>query len=134
MLNTNWTKAEKVLKDMEMSLRGYLENTPAAHIPAIQVHLMAALYDKDGQHASELARAVGKPATSFTPILDGLQDAGYVLRRPDPKDRRAIYVYLTANGEALKPHITAALERLDSDYTVLVKKTDGKPAEVAEPV
>ena len=32
----------------------------------IEWYILRALYERDGQHASELARAVGRAATSFT--------------------------------------------------------------------
>ena len=63
------------------------------------VHSYALLYDEDGQHASELARAVGRAATSFTPNLDKLQDKALIERRPDPGDRRAVRIYLTDAGQ-----------------------------------
>jgi hypothetical protein len=49
-------------------------------------YVLRALYQQDGQHASELARAVGRAATSFTPILDKLEDRGLVERCADPHD------------------------------------------------
>lgn len=133
-MDTNWMMAKQLVKDMEMALRDYLENTPAAHIPAVQLHILNSLYEKDGQNASELASSVGLAATSFTPILDWLQDAGLILRRPDPNDRRGVRIYLTANGEELKPHITKAFARLGSGYIGQVKKPDGTLIKFVNPV
>jgi DNA-binding MarR family transcriptional regulator len=118
-----WKKTTELVNQQEESLRGYLENTPAAKLSALEVHVLAALYEKDDQHASELARSVGRAATSFTPPLDRLQGAGLLMRRNDPEDRRAVYIYLTNEGEALRPHITAAIKRPDSDYQVAVIKS-----------
>lgn len=65
----------------------------------IEWYILRALYERNGQHASELARAVGRAATSFTPNLDKLQQKGLIERRPDPTDRRAVHIYLTDQAE-----------------------------------
>lgn len=112
-----WFDAAKRLEAIEADIHDGLEGTPAAGLTAKQVHVLNALYAKDGMHASKLAAAVGTASTSFTPILDGLQNAGFVLRRPDPADRRAVLIYLTANGEALKPSIEKVLHVVEGKFT-----------------
>lgn len=49
--------------------------------------------------ASELARTIELDAGALTRLIDGLQDKGYVVRRPHPNDRRAIEVSLTEAGQ-----------------------------------
>ena len=80
----------------------------------IEWYILRSLFDRDGQHASELARAVGRAATSFTPNLDKLQTKGLVERRPDPADRRAIHIYLTAEGEQLRVPVTRTATEVDA--------------------
>jgi DNA-binding MarR family transcriptional regulator len=80
----------------------------------IEWYILRSLFERDGQHASELARAVGRAATSFTPNLDKLQDKGLVERRPDPNDRRAIHIHLTAEGEQLRERVTSTAAEVDS--------------------
>lgn len=80
----------------------------------IEWYILRALYDRDGQHASELARAVGRAATSFTPNLDKLQDKGLIERRPDPSDRRAVHIYLTRQGHALREDVLQSAEEIDT--------------------
>ncbi|MBI1279715.1 MAG: MarR family transcriptional regulator, partial [Anaerolineaceae bacterium] len=65
-------------------------------LTVIEWYILRSLYEQDGQHASELARAVGRAATSFTPILDKLQNKDMIERRPDASDRRAVRIYLTS--------------------------------------
>jgi len=79
----------------------------------IEWYILRALYERDGQHASELARAVGRAATSFTPNLDKLQDKGLLERRPDPGDRRAVRIFLTDNAEAVRDVILDSAEYID---------------------
>lgn len=79
----------------------------------IEWYILRALYERDGQHASELARAVGRAATSFTPNLDKLQEKGLIERRPDPSDRRAVHIYLTRQGHELREEVMQASEEID---------------------
>jgi DNA-binding MarR family transcriptional regulator len=69
--------------------------------------IMNSLFADDGQHASVLANSVGRAATSFTPILDRLQKKGYVERRSDSADRRAVKIFITKKGHANKDRIDA---------------------------
>jgi DNA-binding MarR family transcriptional regulator len=80
----------------------------------IEWYILRALYERDGQHASELARAVGRAATSFTPNLDKLQEKGLIERRPDPADRRAVHIYLTRQGHELREDIMQGSEEVDA--------------------
>ncbi len=82
-------------------------------LTVIEWYILRALYDQDGQHASELARAVGRAATSFTPILDKLQQKDLVERRPDPTDRRAVRIYLTDKGRAMRNDVMRSAEQID---------------------
>ncbi len=79
----------------------------------IEWYILRALYERDGQHASELARAVGRAATSFTPNLDKLQQKGFIERRPDPTDRRAVHIYLTSLAEQHREEVLNSARLVD---------------------
>jgi DNA-binding MarR family transcriptional regulator len=83
-------------------------------LTVIEWYILRALYQQDGQHASELARAVGRAATSFTPNLDKLQRKNLIERRADPADRRAVRIYLTAEGEKCRESVLEVAEEIDS--------------------
>jgi DNA-binding MarR family transcriptional regulator len=85
----------------------------------IEWYIMRALYERDGQHASELARAVGRAATSFTPNLDKLQQKGFIERRPDPSDRRAVHIYLTREAQKHREEVMAVANALDTQVKEL---------------
>jgi DNA-binding MarR family transcriptional regulator len=82
-------------------------------VSIIEWYILRSLYEQDGQHASELARAVGRAATSFTPNLDKLQNKGLIERRPDPTDRRAVHIYLTSKGTKLRPDVLRLANEID---------------------
>jgi DNA-binding MarR family transcriptional regulator len=80
----------------------------------IEWYILRSLYERDGQHASELARAVGRAATSFTPNLDKLEEKGLIERRPDPTDRRAVHIYLTGKAETLRADVVRTGKEVDA--------------------
>ncbi|MGH8294430.1 MAG: MarR family winged helix-turn-helix transcriptional regulator [Steroidobacteraceae bacterium] len=49
-----------------------------------------------------LARALHYSPGALTRLLDGLQERKFLSRRPDPSDRRAIRLELTATGKAMR--------------------------------
>ncbi|MDX2138903.1 MAG: MarR family transcriptional regulator [Chloroflexota bacterium] len=84
------------------------------NLTIIEWYILRALFERDGQHASELARAVGRAATSFTPNLDKLQSKGLIERRPDPTDRRAVHIFLTAEGEKYRAEVHRTAQEVDT--------------------
>jgi DNA-binding MarR family transcriptional regulator len=83
-------------------------------LTVIEWYILRALYEHDGQHASELARAVGRAATSFTPNLDKLQNKGLVERRADPADRRAVRIYLTEEAHKCRQSVMDSVDEIDT--------------------
>lgn len=92
----------KQLSAMEACAQQAAQGTAIDEMPLVQMFILDSLYEQDGQMASSLAKAVGRAATSFTPILDKLEKRGLILRKPHPNDRRAIRIFLTTNGRVLK--------------------------------
>lgn len=88
-------------------------------LSVIEWYILRALYDQDGQHASELARSVGRAATSFTPNLDKLQKKSLIERRPDPSDRRAVRIHLTDEAHEKRDEILGLAEDLDGQIESL---------------
>jgi DNA-binding MarR family transcriptional regulator len=83
-------------------------------LTVIECYLLQALYQKDGQHATNLAHSIGRAPTSFTPILDKLANKELIERRPDPADRRAIYIHLAPKGKKLQKAILASFNEVES--------------------
>lgn len=62
---------------------------------------LAAVADRGEMAIGELAEAEGVPSSAATRIADRLEEAGYVNRRPNPRDRRGVILSITAEGGAL---------------------------------
>ncbi|MEV4416714.1 MarR family transcriptional regulator [Catellatospora sp. NPDC049609] len=80
-----------------------------------------ARHDLTSQQAALLLHAAGEPATpsslkaalgtdtaGMTRLLDRLEGKGLVRRARHPQDRRAVVIELTAQGQAVVPHLQPA--------------------------
>lgn len=77
---------------------------------------------EDGSMApGELARILNYNPGALTRLLDKLEQMGYLQRVPDPNDRRALRLELTASGRAIHTRMidcgNAAAERAFADIT-----------------
>ncbi|MFJ1460661.1 MarR family winged helix-turn-helix transcriptional regulator [Nocardia sp. N2S4-5] len=60
-----------------------------------------------------LAEEIGADKTRIIPILDDLQERGLIERRPDPADRRAKLLAVTARGRTLARAAQADIQAMD---------------------
>lgn len=65
------------------------------------------LKDEPGIRISDLAARLHIAPRSATEVVDALEDAGLVQRRPDPRDRRAVLVGTTTAGADTATQISA---------------------------
>ncbi|MFL6157971.1 MAG: MarR family winged helix-turn-helix transcriptional regulator [Marmoricola sp.] len=72
--------------------------------------------------------------TSVTPIVDRLETAGLVVRRPHPEDRRAVLAEITAAGRALVEVATADLLAAGFGLGALADEQLGQVSELLRPV
>lgn len=63
--------------------------------------LMSALWRRDGLLVSDLSAFSGNLLPATSRIVARMEDGGFVERRPDAQDRRAVRVYLTGKGRTL---------------------------------
>jgi len=105
-----WCNLDVALRNVDQVFRRAVR---PLGLTVIEWYILRALYEQDGQHASELARAVGRAATSFTPNLDKLQDKGFIERRPDPGDRRAVRIFLTDMAKERRDEVDRISEEVD---------------------
>lgn len=113
-----WIDLWKHMHRVEMQAATLLSETPLDDTKLIEVHVLGELFEADGGlHANVLAKAVGREATSFTPILDRLEKRGWIYREADKHDRRAVYIHLTKVGETLRDDVLYVLAELDASFS-----------------
>ena len=116
MMKSSFIQTFVQLRRIEEFAAGLLKNTAASELTVVEVHIMKALFVEDGQHASTLARSVGRAATSFTPLLDRLEKRGMIERRADKVDRRAVLIHLTSKGWALRGPVEDVVAILEEEF------------------
>ena len=66
-------------------------------------------------HQKQLADAVGVTPRTMTGLLDGLVSTGFVVRVPDPQDRRVQRLELTARGQEAADWLVTSRRELAVD-------------------
>lgn len=67
-------------------------------LTAAQARLLLSLERDGGQNQAYYAEVLEVEPITLTRIIDRMEDAGWVERRPDPTDRRARILHLTAKS------------------------------------
>lgn len=116
-----WVRVDILSRNLDQV---YARVTSSLELSVAEFHVLRALIDRDGQRPSELAAAVGRNATAFTPLLDALEHKGLVSRRRDQTDRRALQICLTEDGEALRRRIQDSAEQIERSVRRMASKED----------
>jgi len=96
--------AERRLVDLMNRLRGVGPGLPpfeGVPITPAQLFLLDWVATSPGCRIREMADGLRLTPPTVSVGVRRLEEAGLVERRPDPKDRRAVRLFLTAEGEAL---------------------------------
>jgi MarR family transcriptional regulator, organic hydroperoxide resistance regulator len=73
--------------------------------------VLSRLSDEPLRGQAALAQEIGADKTRLIDVLDDLQARGLIRRDPDPADRRARLLSLTAKGRRLRDRVRAAIRR-----------------------
>lgn len=65
-------------------------------------NVLFVLWRDDGVAQADVPRLVDMDKASLTPVIDGLQRAGFIERRQDAADRRRNNLFLTSRGRSLE--------------------------------
>jgi DNA-binding MarR family transcriptional regulator len=84
----------------------------AADLTFTQLRALSVLSRKQPQRMSDLAEALDMTPASASALIDRMDQRGFVTRRSDPEDRRAVLVDLSRRGQ----HILDVMERGSSDH------------------
>lgn len=100
-----------------------VERTIARGHPQLQPshpRLLAYVDTERGSRVNELAKKMGVTRQAVSQLLDDVEAAGCVERRPDPDDARAVRVHFTAKGRRQLADAMDAMEELEAEYAELV--------------
>jgi DNA-binding MarR family transcriptional regulator len=71
----------------------------------------------DGSRLTDLARRANMSPQAMGELVDELEELGYVVRRPDPTDRRAKLIILTKKGQACIAAGIATIDGIEQQLT-----------------
>jgi DNA-binding MarR family transcriptional regulator len=80
-----------------------------------QPSVLQALWEQEGLMHTELARRLQVQPATITKMLQRMERAGFVERRPDPEDQRVSRVYLTEAGRAVRAGVQQVWRRLEEE-------------------
>lgn len=101
------TKAEDIsfgylLNDVTLLFRKHFDRRAVKFgLTRAQWRATKMLYYREGLRQTELAEQLEMEPIAVGRVIDRLQSAGFVERRPDPKDRRAWRLYVTDQARAV---------------------------------
>lgn len=101
-----------------------------ANLSPARFRVIAALREGGPQRMSEVSARVGIAARSLTDVVVPLERDGLLVRRPDPADRRAVVVEVTAAGVELHDRLKGRFA--DAVAELMSVLTDTETTELAQ--
>jgi DNA-binding MarR family transcriptional regulator len=80
-----------------------------------QTHVLRVLWEREGCTHSELATRLHVQPATITRMIQRMERAGFVERRPDPEDQRVSRVYLTEAGRAVQGDVQQIWHTLEEE-------------------
>lgn len=81
-----------------------------------QGRILYVLWQKDDISISSLSAQTSLANTTLTAMLDRMEAAGLIVRKPDPKDRRNRLIALTEKAKSLQEDYTRISEQMNEIY------------------
>jgi len=78
------------------------------------------LVGPEGRRIHHIASVQGVSRQAISAVAKELEEAGYLRRQPDPRDRRGVVLHLTRRGEGLIADSLAAQEELEASFRELL--------------
>lgn len=94
-----WAFTEVVTRLRRVLRASIRSDIPWETLPMAQVELLQGLTDQPGQRLRDLAERHRLASNTVSTLIQQMVCAGLVQRCPDPLDRRAVTVQVTARGE-----------------------------------
>lgn len=107
-----------LIRDTERAFRKSLQVRLAAHaVPFGHWAFLRILWEKDGLTQKELSERAGVMEPTTFAAMKAMEAQGYILRRQLPTNKKNVYVYLSAQGRALRKKLVPLAEDTNSIST-----------------
>ena len=81
-----------------------------------QFFMIVAMFEEESLLPSQLAEKTALDRPTTTGLLDRLERDGWIERRPDSKDRRALRIHLSPKAEKNRNSILSIFEEINSQF------------------
>jgi DNA-binding MarR family transcriptional regulator len=106
----------QLAKAAQTGSRFWSQKVAALNVTATQAMVLRFLFDRDEVNSSELGSRTELDSATLTGILDRLEAAGIIERRPNPTDRRAIHIHLTEKGRGAAKEISRLVGVANTEF------------------
>ncbi len=113
-----FTLATKLLREAADEAMGQHGVRVGQHI------VLSALWEENALTPGETARRLGVATPTIVNTATRMEEAGLLVRRPDPFDARLVRLYLTAAGRAARDPVRAARAALERHATATLTPTE----------
>ncbi|MDX1590737.1 MAG: MarR family transcriptional regulator [Balneolaceae bacterium] len=94
-----------------------------ADLTLSQFGTLEALYHLGPLNQRSIGEKILKSGGNITMVVDNLEKSGYVVRKSDPNDRRAVLIHLTQEGKKfIGDFFPKHLEKIKEEFSVLTDK------------
>jgi DNA-binding MarR family transcriptional regulator len=80
-----------------------------------QPPVLRALWEQEGLTQKELAGKLQNTPATITKMLQRMEKAGFIQRKPDETDQRITRVYLTQAGQTVKGEVEAVWKQMEKE-------------------
>ncbi len=94
-------------------------------VTPVQYAVMKVLWERHPQSGADIGSRLQMDSATITGVIDRLESAQMVERRPDKEDRRVHGIYLTKKGRSLRDPLDKAMDELNAE----ARKHLGKEAD-----
>ncbi len=103
-------------KTYQLSSRFLSQKVSELGLTSVQAMILGFLDQEDQITSSELGKKVEFDSATLTGILDRLEAAGFIERKGNPDDRRAICIHLTKKGKAMAGEATRVIADANKEF------------------
>lgn len=106
-----FTQASKLLREAT-------DEAMSRHGVRVGQHIvLTVLWEQDGLTPGEIARRLGAATPTIVNTATRMEEAGLVVRRPDPADARLVRLYLTSRARSVRGAVREARAELQRQAT-----------------
>lgn len=87
----------------------------SGNVPASCIGIMAELWSKDGISQKELGVSLIKNKSSVNKMLVSLEDAGMIIKKDNPEDKRGKLIFITQKGRELQNYVERKSNEMEEE-------------------